>query len=90
MTTPTQVLAGDIVVRPLPYHAGYAVGRVCGPLKSTIEYVPLGTALTEGAALERARGVAAGRRIWLIEDDGSYVDRTSAPARREVSSEHTR
>jgi hypothetical protein len=76
MTTQTQVLPGDIVVRTLPYHAGYAVGRVPPSPAPESDYVPLGMALTEGAALERARGVSAGRRIWLIQDDGSYADRT--------------
>ena len=76
MAVPEQIKPGDIVVMPLPHHAGYTVGRVRDPITSKIECIPLGAALTEGAALERAQGVAAGRRVWLVGDDGSYMDRT--------------
>lgn len=79
MAVPEKIKPGDIVVTPLPHHAGYSVGRVRGPIAAgQVEFIPLGAAATEGAAVERAQGVAAGRRVWLIGDDGSYIDRTPA------------
>jgi hypothetical protein len=71
-----QIAPGDIVITQLPYHAGYSVGRVTNPRGPTEQHVPLGITATESAAVERARGMAAGRRVWLQVEDGDYAERT--------------
>ncbi len=71
-----QITQGDIVITQLPYHAGYSVGRVTKPGGPAEQRVPLGVTATESAAVERARGMAAGRRVWLQIEDGGYAERT--------------
>jgi hypothetical protein len=73
---PIEITRGDIVITQLPHYAGYAVGRVSNPNGSIEQHVPLGVTATESAAIERARGMAAGRRVWLVVGDGAYAERT--------------
>jgi hypothetical protein len=73
---PIAISTGDIVITQLPHFAGYSVGRVSNPGGPAEHQVPLGVTATESAAIERARGMAAGRRVWLLVGDGAYADRT--------------
>jgi hypothetical protein len=73
---PVEIRPGDIVIMQLPHYAGYSVGRVSNPVNPWDQHVPLGITATESAAIERARGMAGGRRVWLSIGNGTYSERT--------------